>query len=313
MKKLKIGFIGNFEVPFSTENDRAWSFEKLGHKVVKFQENITIVEDLMTRIDDIDVFFYSHTHGWEINLLTEFFDHCKKRGVPTASVHLDRWAWLTRESDVGNEATWFTEYLFMADGSPEAKELYEKNGITNWHWIKPGVLERDCYIAGSDRQRFPHDVIFVGSRGYHPEYPFRAGLIDWLTKTYGEKFGHYGGDGAAGGTIRQHDLNVLYASAKVVVGDSCFGNRPYYWSDRVTETIGRGGFLLHPANQGLYIEGMATYETGNLHNLKTNIDFWLQNDEIREQHRQKSHKWVKQNETYTQRAEEMLKVVFGNK
>lgn len=309
MKSLNIGFIGNFNVSFSTESDRKWSFEKLGHKVVPFQENETGTNELLASMGSLDVLFYSHTHGWNIHNLRGVFEEYKKAGVPTAAVHLDRWAWLARQSDVGKEATWYTEYQFMADGSPEAVSLYEKHNL-NWHWIKPGVIERDCYITNPNQVRYPHDVIFVGSRGYHPEYRFRTQLVDWLSRTYGSRFGHYGGDGSAGGTIREHDLNVLYSTAKVVVGDSCFSGRPRYWSDRVTETIGRGGFLLHPPCEGLEIDSMRTYEAGNLKDLKEKIDYYLEHDAERESSRLRAHKWVKENETYTNRAEEILSIIF---
>jgi hypothetical protein len=311
MKKLRLGFIGNFGVSYSTESDRVWSFEKLGHKVIKLQENQTSYLELKEIISNnqIDVLFYSHTHGWEIKNLIAIFGYCEAFNIPTVSVHLDRWAWLDRVKDVGQEATWFTKYQFMADGSPEAVELYEKHNL-NWYWLKPGVIERDCYLAQPDKTRFPHDIIFVGSRGYHPEYPGRPQLVDFLKFTYGDRFGHYGGDGL--GTMREHNLNTLYASAKVVVGDSCFGGRPRYWSDRVTETIGRGGFLLHPACEGLDIPGMIPYVAGDFDGLKKLIDHYLEYDLERENMRSIGQEFVKNNETYTQRSDEMLKIIFGN-
>lgn len=303
-----IGFIGNFEVPYSTENDRKWSLEKLGHTVIPFQENTTNNYDLFSAMGELDLLIYSHTHGWDIHLLEAIFATYKDFGVPTASVHLDRWAWLDREKDIGTEATWFTEYQFMADGSPEAVELYKKHNL-NWHWLKPGVVERDCYMAEPDRERFPHEIIFVGSKGYHPEYPGRPELIEWLQKTYGDRFAHHGGDGIMG-TIRGKDLNTLYASAKVVVGDSCFGGRPRYWSDRIPETTGRGGFLIHPAVEGLDHDGVSTYESGDFDGLKKEIEFALANTELRKAWQLRGHEWTKNNATYTIRAKEILEVIF---
>lgn len=311
MKKLTIGFIGNFQVPYTTENDRKWSFEKLGHTVIPFQENQTTYNQIMARAKELDVLIYSHTHGWEIQQLRGIFEAFKKYGIPTVSVHLDRWAWLDREKDMGQEATWFTEYQFMADGSPEAIEQYEKLGL-KWFWLKPGVVERDCYLAQPDRSRFPHDIIFVGSKGYHAEYPQRKQLIEWLQTTFGDRFGHYGGDGISG-TIRGHDLNTLYASAKVVVGDSCFGGRPLYWSDRVTETIGRGGFLIHPHCEGLDIPGLVNYTSGDYNELEQIINYWLGNDKGREENRITAHEFVKKHETYTNRSQQMLDIIFKGK
>ena len=317
---MNIGYIGNFEAPHSAENDRAWAFNKLGHQVIAFQENKVIVQDILDKLPDehysdseispsIDLLVYSHTHGWEIEGLEAVFRFCKKVKVPVISVHLDRWAWLEREKDVGVEATWKVDHMFMADGSPEAVKLYENNNI-NWTYLKPGVDERGCYMAAPDPVKYPHEIIFVGSHGYHPEYPFRPQLIDFLKETYGERFGHYGGDGL--GTIRGHDLNVLYASAKIVVGDSCFGDRPKYWSDRVTETLGRGGFLLHPKVADLPPNLFGSYRAGNLNDVKAKVDMWLGLEKDRKKVQRTGFRHVKKYENYTVRAKEILDVMEKN-
>ncbi len=305
---MNIGFIGNFIPPYSTENDRKWSFEKLGHKVIPFQENITTAKILIDAMPELDMLVYSHTHdpSYVIDGLIDVFRGYKEAGIPTVSVHLDRWAWLARVEDVGKEATWFTEHIFMADASPEAVDLYDKFNL-NWHYLKPGVIERDCYIAGADRVQFPHDIVFTGSKGYHPEYPQRPELIEWLSKTYGDRFGHYGNDGIR--LVRGHDLNILYASSKVVVGDSCFGGRPNYVSDRYYEVRGRGGVLLHPQVSGVDNVGVTHYEVGNYDSLKKEIDSLLVEEEYREDTRYVGHNWAKDNETYTHRASEILKVI----
>ena len=309
MRKLRIGFIGNFQVPYTTENDRKWSFEKLGHIVIPLQENQTSIFQLqdLVRRDAVDLIIYSHTHGWEIPRLKEFFISVGEL-VATASVHLDRWAWLARETDIGKEATWFTKYQFMADFSPEAKELYEKHDLKAYY-LKPGVVERDCYIASPDPIRFPHEIVFVGSKGYHPEYPERPALIDWLQRTYGERFGHYGNDGK--GVMRGHDLNVLYATAKIAVGDSCFGGRPNYVSDRYYETRGRGGFLIHPKIEGVDHEGVAFYNPRDSSQLKSVINLYLEHaTDTREAMRREGFEYVREQGTYTNRAQEMLDIIF---
>lgn len=306
---MVIGFIGNFNVSFTTENERKWSFEKLGHKVIPFQENETTAKQLLKT--KYDMLIYSHTHdpSYIIEDLIDVFKKLKEIGIPTVSVHLDRWAWLKRVEDVGKEATWFTEYIFMADGSPEAVELYDEHNL-NWHYLKPAVVERACYLA-EPTNKYNHDIIFTGSKGYHPEYPFRKELIDWLHKTYGDRFAHYGNDGL--GVVRESDLNMLYASSKIVVGDSCFGGRPNYVSDRYYEVRGRGGFLIHPRVDGVDHYGVAHYKHGDLDHLKEVIDFYLENTNNREQMRLLGHTHVKENETYTQRAQTIINTVFGDK
>lgn len=304
---MDIAFIGNFKPPYSTENDRKWSLLSLGVNVITFQENETTADNLLSIHPD--ALFYSHTHdpSYNIQNLIEVFKTYKERGIPTASVHLDRWAWLAREKDVGKEATWFTQYQFMADGSPEAEEMYTRLGL-NWFYSGPGVIARDCYMAAPDPIRFPHEIVFVGSRGYHPEYPFRATLVDWLAKTYGPRFGHYGPDGL--GTLRGHDLNVLMATAKIVVGDSCFGGRPRYVSDRYYETRGRGGFLLHPECDEIDGSGVGHYERENLKSLELQINYFLRDDRERELNRKDGFAWVRDHETYTHRMKEILEEIL---
>lgn len=310
MKKLTIGYIGNFIPPYSTENDRKWSFLKLGHDVVTFQENQTTAKELKDWVSKLDLLIYSHTHdpSYVIEDLITVFGYYKGMGVPTASVHLDRWAWLKRVEDVGKEATWFTEYIFMADASPEAVELYNKHNL-NWYYLKAGVVEKDCYLAEPDYEKYPHQIIFVGSKGYHPEYPFRAQLINELQKTYGKRFGHYGNDGL--GVVRGGDLNTLYHTALIAVGDSCFGGRPFYVSDRYYETRGRGGFLLHPRVEGVDHKGVGFYKAGDLEDLKKMIQYYLDNPVERERMRFTGHIHVANEETYTQRSQEMLDIIFN--
>jgi len=188
--------------------------------------------------------------------------------------------------------------------------VFSAKGI-NHFWMPPGVFEPECSLA-EPVPEMVQDVIFVGSYGYHPEWPYRRELIDWLKTTYRSRFTHH--DHASG--MRGHRLNQLYASAKVVVGDSCCPGfkQTRYWSDRVPETLGRGGFLIHPWIRGIeeqfqdrkhFIE----YEYGNLRNLATDIQFYLEHTEARERIRLAGHEWVKAHHTYTHRVKAMLDIV----
>jgi len=103
-------------------------------------------------------------------------------------------------------------------------------------------------------------------------------------------------------------LNNVYASIKVVVGDHCFAGQPFYWSDRLPETCGRGGFLLYPRTEGLTIP-TALYAPQDIGDLIRQIDYWLANDAQREEIRNLAFEHVKQNDTYTQRLQEVLRVI----
>src|SRR2546425_6987535 len=135
--------------------------------------------------------------------------------------------------------------------------------------------------------------------------------------TYGNRFGKYGHPQQ---TIRNQELNDLYASAKIAVGDSvCVDfKHEMYWSDRVYETLGRGGFIIHPYIKGLEQEftdkeNIVFYEYGNFAQLKELIDYYLEHEFERWNIQYAGHEYVKANCTYHNRLQQMLDIVFGER
>lgn len=305
--KPVIAIHGNHEVTYCTEEDLVWTFRDMGHRVISFQENCDTTEDILATCikENVKLFVYVHTHGWVTpggldmcQVLHEF----KKRGIITVGFHLDRYVGLTkgdgRQYRVGAHPFWECDFVFTADGG---NQQFFKDRKVNHRWLPPGVVKKWC-VKGNYREDLAMDVAFVGARGYHPEYPFRETLIKFLEDTYGDRFRLFSG-------YREQSLNDLYASAKVIVGDSCFAGEPFYWSDRVPETLGRGGFLIHPAAQGLSIPGLVTYEPGNLAELADRIDYYLSHDAERNALRDCAQSWVRDHDTYTNRAITILKTV----
>lgn len=293
----------------------------MGHQVLPLQEGQTPAELVLASAEACDLFVWVHTHGWVTpsqNGLTmvQVLEKLKARGVPTLTYHLDLWFGLKRQKDLEQDEFYkhighfFTVDKLMAD-------WFNDNTSVKGHYIHAGVYDQECYMAAPSFQfdNFKHDVIFVGSKGYHPEWQYRPQLIDWLRNTYGGRFTHIGGDGEIG-TTRGQALNTLYSDTKVVVGDSLCLNfdYPHYWSDRVYETLGRGGFMIHP-----YIEGMEQdfedgkhlvfYKFGDFDDLKAKIDYYLEHDEEREKIRLAGHEHVKQNHTYFNRWQQIIKEV----
>jgi hypothetical protein len=138
-------------------------------------------------------------------------------------------------------------------------------------------------------------------------------LIDYLRHTYGKRFLHVGGDGDTG-TIRGEKLNRIYAKSKIAIGDSLNLNfdYPYYTSDRLFESTGRGGFTIYPRIKGLeeyFKDGneIVFYEHGNLKDLKNKIDYYLEHDDEREAIRIAGHERTKKEHTYIHRWQQILK------
>lgn len=302
--KLQIALLGNLTAPNSTENDLVWTLRDLGHRVVTYQENWDRTERILEECKGMDLFVYVHTHGWETPgdiTVSALIKGLRESGTVTASFHLDRYWGLNkldgREDRIGGHPFWKTDFVFTADGGNDAR--FKERGV-NHHWLPPGVIKRDCR-QGVFCKKLATEVGFVGAVGYHPEYPFRGELLEFLKGVYRDRFNVFSG-------FRGQALNDLYASVKILVGDSCFGGVDRYWSDRVPETIGRGGFLVHPAAEGLTIPGLVTFEAGNLEQLEERIDYYLKHEEEREALRSAASAWVESNETYHERMREMIRV-----
>jgi len=306
--KFEVGFIGNFEAPFSTENELAYTFRDLGWDVIELQENKASTDDIMNLSPDL--LLYVHTHGWETPgqfTIDNVIESYRERNIVTASFHLDRYWGLDvldkRETLIGQHPFWHTEYVFTADGNHQ-KEFAER-GVRHI-WLPPAVALRRCF-KGTPREEYKCDVAFVGSRFYHPEYLFREQLVAWLDEPHPFTVKRWGGDRNG---VRE-ELNDIYASAKIVVGDSCFAGTPYYWSDRVFEVVGRNGFLLHPKSDGMVVP-MANYAAQSLTDLQDQIDYYLAHEAEREEVRECGFDWVKANETYHNRVISMLTLMGLN-
>lgn len=313
---MKIAFLGNFGVDYSSESHHKRTLQSLGLQVFPLQEGKATAEQIEFIAGASDILIWVHTHGWTTptendTSMVDVLKRLKARNITTLTYHLDLWLGLQRQKDLEQDEFYkhighfFTVDKLMAD-------WFNDNTEVKGHYLHAGVFEPECYmdenlIAGENRQRiFNKDVIFVGSRGYHPEWQWRPQLIDWLKETYGERFNHFGGDGL--GVVRGAALNQLYGDTKVVVGDSLCLNfdYPHYWSDRVYETLGRGGFMIHPYIKGMeedFEDGkhLVFYKFGDFDDLKAKIDYYLEHDDEREAIRLAGHEHVKANHTYRQR------------
>lgn len=307
---MKIVFLGNFNVPFSTESHHAWTWEYMGHQVVKLQEGKATTEQVLAACQDAQVLQLTHTHGWGMPgqlPMEEVLRRVREQGVKTFTYHLDLYWGLNildrREEKVGQHWSWKLDYVFTTDGSHQAE--YESRGVKHYY-LPPGVVEYAVFRGGR-RNDLASPVGFVGSVGYHPEYRFRQSLIEGLKAHYGNHFRVYGG-------YREKMLNDLYASIDVVVGDHCFSTNPelQYWSDRLPETTGRGGFMVYPRVKGLdgfIANGLVTYEPGNVDDLYAKIDEWRGKPDERLERTQSLMKYVQREHTYTVRLNQILEIM----
>lgn len=326
---MRIAYVGNFSQQHCTETHLAATLEDLGHTVQRIQEDQTRQPNWVNRIDQgTDLFLYTRTWGKMVTLRD--LETIRSRGIVSASYHLDLYVGLKREDGLENDPFWRTDFVFTPDGSKQAAEVFKRKGISHYY-IKPGVFKPECHMTDSlgdgdyRGQVFKHEVIFVGGGSPtgegpqygHSEWEYRGQLLKFLKDTYGERYAKYGWPQE---TIRNDALNQLYADSKIAVGDSlCLSfDHPYYWSDRIYETLGRGGFMIHPFIEGMQEEftdgdNIVFYEFNNWAQLKEKIDYYLEHNEERERIRRAGHEFVKNNATYHDRLSQMLDIVFKPK
>lgn len=334
----RVALIGNFIVPWCTEVALARALRENDCDVREYPQDNAFQMGPAALIDSWlitggephspssrdawrpDLVMYVRTHNATAlgHTWTQAWARLKAAGIVTAAFHLDRFFDLSREHLVWDHDPLFTmAHVFTADGGND--DRFAAAGV-NHHWLPPAVdrSEAEWPFNPGDGP----DVLFAGSSDvvYHGEYPQRGELLAELRRVYGRRFVHVGHK-ADRPVVRGQELNDLYASAKVIVGDSCFANDAptprsrsrYYWSDRIPETIGRGGFLLHPYVQGIrhsYTGSeLATYNPGDWDDMHSQIGAFLANPGERDGFVERGRARVLSDHTYTCRMRELLETV----
>lgn len=312
---MKVGFVGNFIPEHSTENDVGRALKSHGVEVVGLQENFSGTwENLPVLTEDCDFILWTHTWSFDVPIAAAALDAVRARGTKVVGYHLDRVWGLDREREIKRHPFYtHVDLLVTADGGHERE--WADAGIEH-RWLPPAVSRRSCYLADADRVTFPHPVVFVGSwKSYHPEWEWRSRMVNELRRRY-KRTGEFGVYPMGGQALRGPELNVLYATADVVVGDSCLaGGATRYWSDRVPETLGRGGILVHPHVEELpaAIGGaLWQYERENIDALFEEIDRARQIlgvGDRRERAREMGIAWAMRGNTYEDRMVDLLRFV----
>ena len=249
---ITVAFLGNFRWRHCSENAFAAALRSLGATVVPLQEDKVTVGQIEDAAMAADLLLFTRTWGChDPEQLLKLWGRLNSEGTPTVSYHLDLYVGLEREASIDGDPFWQTDWVFHPDGSPDTHDTLTRLGI-NHHVLPPAVAATECFAGTYRSHDFPHSVVFVGSAlpyGHATEWPFRDQMVTHLAATYPGEFGHYGPGGLR--TVRNgltgdddHQLNDLYATALVTVGD-CI-DRPGYVTDRLPETLGRGGLLVFP-------------------------------------------------------------------
>lgn len=321
---MHIGYIGNFGPAHSTENHVAADAEAVGHSVTRLQENTT--ETWATDVEAFDLLLWTRT-GWDWTALgwtveqawaaqRDLLARAARAGTPTVGLHLDRWFGLDRQHQVDDEPFFEVDVLYTADGGHD--DEWSRRSIDH-RWMPPAISAVEARREGRQIRSYRADVAFVGNWSrYHAEYPQRRELVSALRNHYRNRFRVWP---RARQAVRGQALADLYRTVKVVVGDSCLApatdGSPIrrYWSDRIPETLGRGGFLLHPWVDGIddeFVDGLHLRLYHDHAELFGLIDEYLADADARATIAAAGRDHVRAHHTYENRIETIVSDVIGD-
>lgn len=302
---MKVLYVGDFKADHSTENYVAYGLRQNGVDVTCVQENSempsnALISHIKESKPDFVLFCKNRFYG-RGDLLVE---RIRKEGVLTVTWLFDLYFDLPKEMGIRrtiHDAAFLSDVVFTSDGGHDKQFADLK---INHRLLRQGIHEPEAHYG---KKIDAPEIVFIGTNSYSE----RDRLLSGLRKRYGDRFAHYGSH-AHMDEVRGEELNNLLTSAKIVVGDSV--PSPMYWSNRIYEVLGRGGFLIHPKVDGLekefkYYEHFMPFDYGKHEQLFEIIDYYLEHDEEREKIRKAGHEFVKENYTYTKRCKALLESV----
>lgn len=291
------------------KDDVADGCERLGWQVVHLPARGIPAEDVVRMCRGADMLIWARTHGHDPKGDAEaMLRRIEDAGTVTVGLHLDLyWTLCGREPRVGNQPWWSCQFVFTADGGAESARKFAERGVRHF-WCPPPIGVRWLGRA-EPNSRYAGQIVFVGGyvAGIHGEH--RKKLLEWARRRFGRRFRWYG---RPGDRVVGDELSALYASARVAIGDSA--PAPFYWSDRVPRTLGRGGLLAYPNTpgldeQGLTADTMLRYERGDFEHLGEQIDSLTEAQ--RREITDNALTVVSERHTWPVRLREIEAVVFG--
>lgn len=290
----RIAFIGKFQ-RLHDEEYIARSFESLGHTVFRFPPEVSL-RSLFNKIDEekIDVCLFNKYEPHEGGDL--FLKELRNRNVTSVCWLFDLYFGYPREYLVYEASYFRADVVATTDGGHD--DMWPKHRI-NHVCVRQGIYKPECVLMSSD----PDDAIaFIGND--NPLNKDRVKITTQLQQHYGGRFKWYGKRDT--NELRGMDLNILYAQTKIIVGDSVWS--PHYWSNRVVETLGRGGFLIHVDVPGIREEypDLVTYERGNFEDLKSKIDYYMTHEDERKEIVRRNHRHVFERYTMDRKCSELI-------
>lgn len=289
-QNTKIAYLGKFN-HLHDEEYIARSFEMLGCVVKRIPQNTTWYDTQQSLLAfKPDILIYAK---WECpKELEPTLTILKRGGMKTVCWLFDLYFNYSREYQVKNKSFFKSDYVFTTDGGNQRR--FDEIGI-NHKCVRQGIYKLECKILPF--KKIEHEIVFVGSDS--PVYPERSALVKELkAEWFGKKDTN---------EMRGNSLNELYQVSRIVIGDSY--PSAHYWSNRIVETLGRGGFLIHKEVEGLKEEYpyLVTYKDKK--DLLEKIEYYKTHEKERRSIILKNFEWVSNKYTMEKQCKLLLSYI----
>lgn len=287
---MKIAYYGNFG-PFNSESYIIKELRAQQHMVLQINK-----AENVPNIKGYDFFLY-HKGGPGFFKLIE---QCNRQHILKVcwafDIFFDIPTYIKR-SEIDYKTIAQANILFTTDAG---HEIEWKRLVNDWHVLRQGCpIELLSFNAAP---MYKYDVGFVGSL-YND---FRKSLESDLSRKYKYiRIGHPK-------EIRGKELVQYIQNTKIIIADGVYS--PNCWSNRIYTTTGMGGFMLHYMVEGLEKEfdiekEIGTYAYENINDLLRQIDYYIKNNNIREQMKKKANLRTKTSYTYSNKVKELINTI----
>jgi hypothetical protein len=300
---MRIAYIGSFDRIYDEEGI-ARSLEFLGHEVTRHEESKTFRPELARIVSDRPDFVLMAKLKIDMYDKEWLMQECKKRGILTVVWVPDLYIGIARERLLKHDPIFKADLVCTPDGGND--DVFQEYGV-NHKLLRQGIYHEDVGRGERVFGNWP-DLAFVGC--LNTSFKYRTDLMNHLKMRYKDQFEWYGRENTH--QYRGSHLSDMIASVKIIIGDSVYS--PYYWSNRIYETIGRGGFIIHPNIPGLeqefeYYEHFIPYDYGNIISLYEKVDHFLGRPAERQKISEAGMEHVRQNHTLINRCKQLLHYV----
>jgi hypothetical protein len=275
------------------------SLKLMGYKVILFDDQEYKPEEVIEACKGAKMFLF-HKGGFLTKSETEMYASIDKLIYTLSKIDCKKvlWfvdkVWMEREIFIDRIIN-YVDYSFFTD-----ETFLRRHKIFNAYSLKQG-----CQIKrfkGKKNPAFECDVAFIGSI-----YGERQMFVKALGSLLGDKFRTYN-------EIRDQDFADLCKSAKIIISPN-YPMDDFYWSNRIYEVLGNGGFMFHPNFAGLKDEGIKEGEHyigyTNWLDVEDKLEYLLSKkaDKLIKSITKQGQKEVVINHTYLQRCRKILEIV----